>query len=278
MKQLLRHSAELLLFSNIWVAVTVGILVTGVAHYYHIEQHWLYGTFALLGTFTTYNFHRLVRNKTFQQAAITTPRSRWLDTHKSVIIAACICSTITAISLFFFLPLPFNSLFLLAGTGFIVLFYAIRIPFIEKSLREFSGLKNAWIVVVWAVLVAFPVINEQHSIHWIDLATIALLVYIQIIPFDIRDLKYDLPQMRTIPQLVGITAARLFGTLLICIFLLFLLFQHGFHWLALLVALTSFAGLWWKQRPSNLHYLEILWEGAIILLGIYFYVLPCLDS
>jgi len=277
-KSLLRHSVELLLFSNCWVALTVGTIVTGVAHYYRIEMHWLYGSFAFFGTFTTYNFHRLIRHKSFQQAAITTPRSRWLEHHQTTIIVCSIFSTLVSIGLLVFLPMLPTSLLLLTGTGFIVLFYPIRVPIVGKSLREFSGLKNAWIVIVWVVLVLLPIVNENQPFQWGDVSIVALLVYSQIIPFDIRDLKYDLPHMRTIPQLIGVMPARLLGTVLMLILVLLLIAQHNFHWIGLLIPFTSMIGLWWKQQPSNIHYLEFLWEGAIILLGIYFYILPCLDS
>lgn len=275
MKALLRHSVAFLLFSNVWVALSVATLVLGLAHYYCITDCYLYATFAFLGTFSTYNFHRLVRNRAFQRASIATERSTWLDRNRTIIILLSAAAAVTAILIFFFLPIVPLSLVMLGGTGVIVFFYAIPFPGTNRALRSFPGLKNLWIVLVWTVLVLVPLVNREKAIDWIDVAHIVLLTYIQIIPFDIRDTGYDPKHMRTLPQLLGSTNARLFATLLLSILLTSLSLHHGFHWGVVAIGICSLAGTWWQQRQENLAALELLWDGTLLVQGIFYFVLDC---
>lgn len=276
MRSLIRHSVDFLLFSNCWVALSVAALVLGFAHYYCIDDCYLYGLFAFLGTFTTYNFHRMVRNRAFEQASIATDRSRWIARNRTWLILASALSAVAAGILFFFLPIVFTSLLLLAGTGLVVLFYAMPVPLLNKSLREISGMKSGLIVLVWVVLVVIPPINREKHLIWIDLLHIAALVYIQIIPFDLRDMQYDAPDMRTLPQRLGIRGTRWFGTALTLLLGASLIYHHGFHWLIPITLLVSLAGLWWKQTEHNLRALELIWEGALIALGVFYHSLDCL--
>lgn len=275
MSAFLRHSIAFLLFSNVWVALSVATLVLGLAHYYCITDCYLYATFALLGTFSTYNFHRLVRNRAFQRASIATERTTWLDDNRTVIIVLSALAAISAAVIFFFLPIVPLSLVLLGGTGVIVFFYAIPIPGTNRSLRTLPGLKNGWIVLVWAVLVTIPLVNREKTIAWTDIAHIALLAYIQIIPFDIRDTGYDPKHMRTLPQLLGMTNARIFGTVLLGILIASMTWQHGFHGGIAAIAVCSLAGMWWKQRTENLAALELLWDGTLLVQGLFYFSLDC---
>lgn len=278
MRTAIRHTVDFLLFSNCWVALSVATLVLGLAHYYCIVDCYLYGLFAFLGTFTTYNFHRMVRNRDFEQAAIETHRSRWISRNRTFLTVASALAAVTAGTLFFFLPIVFTSLVLLGITGLIVLFYAIPFPLIRRSLREVPGMKSGLIVLVWVVLVMIPLVNREKHIVWIDLVHIAALVYIQIIPFDLRDVAYDPPDMRTLPQTLGIQGTRWFATALTLLLGASLTYHHGFHWLILATITVSQIGLWWKQTQRNLPALELSWEGALIVLGIFYYTLPCLLS
>jgi hypothetical protein len=276
-KTILRHSIAFLLFSNVWVALSVATLVLGLAHYYCITDCYLYATFAFLGTFSTYNFHRLVRNRAFQKAEIATERSTWIDHNRKIIIALSAIAAVSAAVIFFFLPIVPHSLFLLGGTGIIVFFYAIPVPGTNRSLRSFPGMKNLWIVLVWTVLVLVPLVNREKTIDWIDIGHIALLTYIQIIPFDIRDTGYDPKHMRTLPQLLGTVNARIFATALLGLLVASMTLHHGFHWGIAAIAACSLAGTWWKQRAENLAALELLWDGTLLVQGIFYFSLDCLQ-
>lgn len=271
MEKAIRHITDLLLFSNAWVAVCVGGLITGFGKLYGIEDLHLYGSFAFLGTYATYNFHRLVRNDSLRKAAVSTDRTRWLDSVRRSIIITTGMAALAAAIIFFLLPFRSTAVFLLAGTGIIVLFYAVRIPGTRLSLRDLAGTKNLWIVLVWTVMLLLPLLNRGKVIYISDVILAASFIYVQIIPFDIRDFHYDNPGMYTFPQLFGITGARIAATLLILTIAAGLLFTHGFHSTLIPCIATAFCGLWWPQTQGNLRYLELSWDGTLLLLGAYYY-------
>ncbi|MBI3237946.1 MAG: hypothetical protein HYZ43_03730 [Flavobacteriia bacterium] len=271
MKQLLNHTIRFLLFSNCWVALSVGMLVTGLAHHHYVESSFYWGVFAFSGTFVTYNFHRLVRNRSFQSAQISTDRGRWLNQFRTFIIVFVGIFAILAATLFLQFPIRLSTLWVLAASGMIVLGYALPIPFIGKSLREISGLKSSWITAVWILLLYFPLLQYSNPIHYADLIYIGLFTFVQIIPFDIRDLSYDSPSMKTIPQLIGIRGAQIIGTILIGFITYSIFRSHTFHFLLVLTAICALFGLWWKQTPGRILMLEFIWDGTLIVLGLYYY-------
>ncbi|MDH4472009.1 MAG: hypothetical protein QE487_05335 [Fluviicola sp.] len=273
MKQAIDHTIRFLLFSNCWVALSVGMLVTGVTHYHDIHSSFYWGLFAFSGTFVTYNFHRLVRNKTFENAQISTERTRWLDEHRTFIVIAVGVLGILATSLFFLFPIKYSTLWVLLIAGFIVLGYALRIPLIGKSLREISALKNSWITSVWILMLYFPLLQYNIDIRYADLVIIGLFTFIQIIPFDIRDLSYDSPGMKTVPQLFGTRGSRIIATVVIILLFAALVYLHSVHYMQFVILLFALWGLWWKQTPERLLLLELIWDGTLILIGLYYYFL-----
>jgi len=277
-KKLLSHSIDFILFSNFWVAFCVAGLMLGVAHFYCIDDCWLYAVFAFSGTFATYNFHRLVRNHTFQKEAIITERNRWQNRFRPFLLVACAIAIGTAATIFFFLPIKPLSIVLLGVAGLIVLFYAIPLPFAKRTLRDISGLKNIWIVFVWIILVSIPLINRGKTIQFSDLFLIAALCYIQIIPFDLRDVSYDSRSMKTLPQLLGNRFTVLFGTLLTLGWAFAMFLNYSFNWFLPVTLLVSLAGLWWPQSERTNRQLELVWDGALLTLGFFYYFLPCIHS
>ncbi|MES2556701.1 MAG: hypothetical protein V4604_11155 [Bacteroidota bacterium] len=273
MKQAIDHTIRFLLFSNCWVALSVGMLVTGLTHHHGIHSAFYWGFFAFSGTFVTYNFHRLVRHKSFETAQIITDRGRWLDQHRTLIFVCTAIFAITAIALFFTFPIRLSSLWVLAVAGTIVMGYALPIPLLGKSLRDISGLKGLWITLVWVLLLYFPLLQYDYAIDYADLAVIGMFTFVQIIPFDIRDLSYDATSMKTLPQLIGVRGAQIVGTLLTVSLVYIVLLLHPFHYLLPVIALLTLIGLWWKQTPQRLHLLEFIWDGTLIVLGLYYYLI-----
>jgi len=270
-KQLLNHTIRFLLFSNCWVALSVGSLVTGVCHYHHIYSSFYWGLFAFSGTFVTYNFHRLVRNKNFENAQISTDRSRWLNQHRTFIILIVGLFLLVATSLFFLFSINYSTLWVLIIAGIIVMGYALPVPLLGKSLREISGLKNGLITAVWVLLLYFPLLQYRIDIVYTDLVVIGFFIFVQIIPFDIRDLAYDSTSMKTLPQTIGIFASQIVGTVIIVSLIALLFYLHSIHFLLFIIFFSALFGLWWKQTPQRLLMLEFIWDGTLIVLGLYYY-------
>lgn len=113
--------------------------------------------------------------------------------------------------------------------GLFTLFYALPLFGGSKNLRNLSGLKIFVIAFVWAgVTVLLPLVN--HINLWqLDVVLVFLqrffLVLALILPFEIRDLRYDMVQLRTIPQKFGVQGTRIFGVLMMGVFLLLEIFK-----------------------------------------------------
>ena len=95
----------------------------------------------------------------------------------------------------------------------------------------------------------FPLLNESIDANILHYA-IAHYVYVIAItiPFDIRDLKYDSPEQKTIPQILGVAGSKFTACLLLLIFT------------GMMVALRT------ELQFSPLFYLGVLAQLILILL------------
>lgn len=109
--------------------------------------------------------------------------------------------------------------------GILTLFYAVPLFLLRRNLRSVAGIKVFVIALVWTgATVLLPVVENGLDMYWDVYITVLqrfLLVVALMIPFEIRDLAYDRTALYTMPQLLGIKKAKLFGvSLLVFCFLL----------------------------------------------------------
>lgn len=114
--------------------------------------------------------------------------------------------------------------------GLFTLLYALPLFGNNTNLRGLTGLKIFVIAFVWAgVTVLLPLADQINLWKW-DVVVVFLqrffLVLALILPFEIRDLRFDLAQLGTIPQKFGVRGARIVGLMLICVFVLLEFFKH----------------------------------------------------
>ncbi|HZJ35193.1 MAG TPA: hypothetical protein VFD29_01055 [Gillisia sp.] len=123
------------------------------------------------------------------------------------------------------------SVLLFSGVlGLFTLLYALPLLVYNTSLRNLTGLKIFVIAFVWAgVTVLLPLTDHINVWKW-DVFVVFLqrffLVLALILPFEIRDLQFDLAQLRTIPQKFGVRGTRIVGLVLICLFVLLEFLKH----------------------------------------------------
>ena len=98
----------------------------------------------------------------------------------------------------------------------LTLLYAI--PFLSgfhKNLREVSYLKIVVVALVWSgFTVLIPVLDAgiEFSIQLVLVAIQRfLIVVVLILPFDIRDVKYDAISLQTIPKKIGVEKTKKLG-------------------------------------------------------------------
>ncbi|MEG9328668.1 hypothetical protein V6B16_12050 [Salinimicrobium catena] len=179
-------------------------------------------------------------------------------------------------SLFSFLLLIWFSfkiaLEVLLWTGFFGVFTVLyTLPVLKRrNLRSVSGVKVFIISFVWAgVTVILPVVSTDFALEfsvWVEFFQRFLLVLVLILPFEIRDLKYDLEQLGTIPQQVGVTRTKILGTVLLVTILILELLKPEFSgnsFAALSITALISAIFVWQAGERQSKYYASFWVESI---------------
>lgn len=121
---------------------------------------------------------------------------------------------------------PFRTWSLILGAGAITALYAGSPGLRGRrfALRRVPGLKMIWIGGAWAVLTAiWPVWWQALEANlplpdstWPLALERFLVIAALTLPFDLRDRDWDAADMRTWPQLLGVTGTRVLGVTLLC--------------------------------------------------------------
>lgn len=159
--------------------------------------------------------------------------------------------------------------------------YAIPVLPHTKNLRNLGGLKIFVVAAVWAgTTVILPAIAAQHYISWdvfVETLQRFLLVLILLVPFEIRDLAYDSPKLRTLPQRFGITGTKMIGTCAILSFFLLTLVKDTVSRTELIansILLVALGILIWTTKREQDRYfasflvesVPFLWWGLLLLI------------
>ena len=184
---------------------------------------------------------------------------------------------------FYAFKLETKVLFILAGLGVVTFLYAI--PFLPKrmyldeqqNLRQISGLKVHIIAAVWAfTTVVLPLLNNHQELTakvWITVLQNFVFVLALMIPFEIRDLKFDSIKLATIPQQIGVKKTKILGVLLLLIFLGLNVFKEEIitHFLYKEVIMTFILMLFilFSSKNRNKYYTSF-WVEALPVLWLLF--------
>lgn len=204
--------------SSIHVAISVVSLTYITLLQYNIQMNIAMLMFVFFSSITGYNFVKYFGVAKFHHRSLTNG-----------------LKAIQVFSFFCFLFLCYYALQLQTKTllyvfGFAVVTFLYAVPLVPKrlfldskhSLRSISGLKIYLIALVWCgVTVFLPLIENDFPIKN-DVVVTAfqrfLLVIVLILPFEIRDLRYDSLKLATIPQRIGIKHTKIMGSLLLMMF------------------------------------------------------------
>lgn len=186
----------------------------------HLPADWPLFCFVFFSTITGYNFVKYFGMAKFHHRRL----ARWL---KVIQVFSLVCFLLM---LWFMWQLKPKTIVYIAVFGVVTFLYAI--PFLpkryfvdqQKNLRNIGGLKVYVIAMVWAgVTVLLPVLDKNGVFSWdVWLTSIQrfLLVMLLMLPFEIRDLKYDSLKLATIPQKIGIKNTKIMGVLVGMVFLI----------------------------------------------------------
>jgi len=206
-------------FSNLVVSTGAGFLSFGWTSFQQVDHSLIYAFIAFCSTLAIYNYQRLYKASTIDG---TSHWLEWVRKHRTFLMILTLLSGLTgSILLILILSCTFSIVLFLLGMIIVAVLYVV--PIRGFVLRELPGLKAILVTVVWTgFIIAFPLMNEHQPIqlHWRELTAFFCYFLALTIPFDVRDLKYDKPQQRTIPQLAGTLGSKVVSILLLVVFVL----------------------------------------------------------
>ena len=179
--------------------------------------------------------------------------------------------------------LSLNVIIFSAVMGLFTVLYIL--PFFGggRNLRALAGVKIYVIAIVWSgVTVLLPLISSTELIQLdvlLEFTQRFLFVFALTLPFEIRDLKFDMANLRTVAQIFGVQKTKIIGvlSLLAIILLEFLKMEANFGGVISIILISillsilitsskirqakNYSSLWVEGVP-------ILW--CLLLLGIQF--------
>lgn len=175
-------------------------------------------------TLAGYAYLRLVR--TTERDIIPSDHIRWYRDHRgSMILFVVLCVAVAVVCSFGQTLVfgPWSAIVLLP-----LLLYLLPIRGSKGraiGLRELPGLKAILVAAGWTfVTIGFTSDTSEYALDlssWMAAMQFCFFLALAI-AFDIADLKYDRPELRTIPQIVGIRGAKLIALILLLPWIWFL--------------------------------------------------------
>ncbi len=221
--------------SSIHVSLAVVALMLVTQETLDISLSWTFLLFAFSSTVTGYNFVKYAEVAGLHHRSLA-------KSLRQIQLFSGICGMVMVITVFWLSREALLACVLLGG---LTLFYAVPIFSRKRNLRNIKSLKIIIIALVWAgVTVLLPALQQGLEIYW-DLVLIGaqrfLFVLAVMIPFEIRDMKYDSPLLGTLPQMLGTRGTKLVGYLLLVAFVTLELFKDNLQESELVI--IGFVGL-----------------------------------
>jgi len=231
----------------------------------------MYGVFSFFSTIAVYNGQRLFK-------ASKTPATEWLRwVHKNqrgIFLVVVFASTLSLLTFIQLQQLDWRTFALLSISGLISIFYVLKIRGV--NMREIPYLKIHLIAFTWVVvLLIFPILNEKVNVQILPIAIAHYLYVVAIsIPFDIRDLRFDNPSQKTIPQLLGVISSKILAFFLLGLFFFILVYTYPTLLFNPFFYLATFAQavliLIMNESRSDFYCAGLI-DGAIGLLGLSYF-------
>ena len=263
--------------ASVHVALSVYALtwITLIEYEIQYDESILY--FNFFATITGYNFIKYFGLAKFHHRSL----ANWL---KIIQIFSFICFWILCYYVF---QLKVITWFYILVMGLITFFYAI--PFLPKNvfldhnqnLRQISGLKIYVIAFVWAIVtVILPLVNNESNLNGDVMITAFqrfIFVLVLMIPFEIRDLRYDSLKLSTIPQRFGIKRTKFSGMILLILFFISEYLKDDIRqdhlFIKLVVTMLTLLFVIFSKEDQNKYYSAFWVEGIPVfwLILILFY-------
>jgi 4-hydroxybenzoate polyprenyltransferase len=243
---------------------------------------------AFSGTLALYSFQRLVGVIKKENDHIHSERHEWNIHHKNSLIVLTLISCLAGSWAFFQISMP--SQILLIVLGFISFIYAAPVfPAAEKKLRlrDFPFVKVFFIAIIWTgVSVWLPLLNGnaialKYNPNILASGFYTSLVFFPAvlaltIPFDLRDMSSDPPEIRSLPMILGEKKSILLCQILVLISVAMALggyqvegvhhFSYGQCISYAVWALITLISLQFCHSKRHEYYFSFLMDGLLLLL------------
>lgn len=267
---------KFVVYSNILISISAGMLCFGICKKLRIEHSELYGLFVFGATLFTYNFQRIIK-QSFTQFD-SSERLIWIEKHLNFLKILSAIGFIGSSIIYFCYLFRLKTFYILVALGVISILYAFK--FFGKTkmnLRDIPMLKIHWICLVWVGACAvFPILNENVFVveHLYLFVGLYLYILAITIPFDIRDFALDNENQKTIPQVLGIAKSKILAVIALLIggvLISFSLAGYGFLKPLLILAIGLQLQLILNSNSERKElYFSGAIDGSIILLGLCF--------
>lgn len=233
-------------YSNLFVSFCITLLAHQTYLLLELPQTNTFFVLAFIfcSTFFTYNFQRIYRLNSFELVGkLIGIRLSWIIRNRKKLFFASILSACG--SLFFVLQLSAKVFLLILPLAIFSILYVI--PFVNRgdkkiAIRDLPFAKIFIISLVWSlVMVALPIADAEgirklkESSSLFLLAEQFLFIFAITLPFDIRDLRYDMESnIKTIPTYLGIRKTIILSHIILVVFLVLKAIQfYGFNQMTL---------------------------------------------
>jgi|SRR6218665_1231694 len=259
----LKRFFDFYLQSSIHVALSVFSLIMVTDILLHLETNYYMAGFGFFGTIVGYNF--------VKYDAIARSGTPELSVKLKWFIALSGLAFLGTVFCFFHL----NTITQVVSGIFLLITALYTLPFFpnRKNARSWAGLKIYIVALCWVgVTFVLPVLNAgipMENDFYIICVKRFILIVVLLFVFEIIDLAWDDPHLKTVPQQIGIGRTKQLGIFLLSLFLILELFQiaeSGPRFLinSAIIAITGLFLVFANVKRSK--YYTVFWTESIPVL------------
>jgi hypothetical protein len=221
--KILKSILQFYINSSIHVGLSCFALVQITQMIFHISQQNEVGYFAFWGTVVGYNFVK------YEELA----RAKRLQLRKQLrVIALFTLGSFVMTGYYFFQLERITQIVAVIFLGLTMLY---TLPFFpnKKNARNWAGVKIYIVSFCWVGTTVFlPLLNADFTPS-ISIGILSIqrfiLIFVLILIFEIIDLRLDNPNLRTVPQQIGVKNTKTLGFVLLLVFCGLELFNINFN-------------------------------------------------
>jgi len=260
-------------FSNVHVAIAEYCLTEITFLEFGFQNEHL-ALFVFFSTILSYNLIRF-----FQLDKINSMTAIWIRANKKGLLALNMLALSGVV--FYAFKLSIRGMLALLPFFIATVFYVLPIKNKAIGLRHIPALKLILIAFSWVgITLYFPLQEVGHldvSNQWLYFAQRFLFIIAITIPFDIRDAQFDLPELATLPQVLGVNRAKIVAVICMVLFVLLSVLLKGtqstLFYADLILMLISIGLILYCNQNRNRFYTTFWIEALPILWYLLYLVL-----